>query len=78
VHLGERGAPSSGVTVVDGRRLEVAQERIMVQGVDERACPADLVPDRHGQAQTVQTPVQTSRAKCAYLQVGSNPVCASS
>ncbi len=37
---------------------------------------ADFVPHRHGQAQTVQTPVQTSRGKYPYLQVGSNPVCA--
>lgn len=38
---------------------------------------ADIAPDRHDEAQMVQTPVQTSRGKTTYLQVGSNPVCAS-
>ena len=30
----------------------------------------------HAQSRSVQTPVQTSREQLAYLQVGSNPVCA--
>jgi hypothetical protein len=38
---------------------------------------ADFEPDRHAQAQTVQTPVQTSRDKTADLQGRPNPVCAS-
>jgi hypothetical protein len=37
---------------------------------------ADFGPDRRAQAQTVQTPVQTSHEKYPYLQAGSNPVCA--
>lgn len=37
---------------------------------------SDFGPNRHAQAQTVQTPVQTSHEKYGYLQEGSNPVCA--